>query len=79
MITVLFFAGLAEQAGRAETKVDFAGRTVEELTEWAIDMHRLSPASLNDAMVAVNEEFASQSTELTAGDVVAFIPPVSGG
>lgn len=79
MITVLFFAGLAEQAGQAETEVDFAGRTVEELTEWAIEMYRLSPALLNSAMVAVNEEFASQSTELTAGDVVAFIPPVSGG
>ncbi|WMM32832.1 molybdopterin converting factor subunit 1 [Shouchella clausii] len=78
MIKVLFFAGLAEQAGQAETEVDFAG-TVEELTEWAIDTHRLSPDSLNGAMVAVNEEFASQSTELTAGDVVAFIPPVSGG
>ncbi|MFP7287518.1 molybdopterin converting factor subunit 1 [Shouchella clausii] len=78
MIKVLFFAGLAEQAGRAEIEVDFAG-TVEELTEWAIDMHKLSPDSLKGAMVAVNEEFASQSTELTAGDVVAFIPPVSGG
>ncbi|AST94783.1 molybdopterin converting factor subunit 1 [Shouchella clausii] len=78
MIKVLFFAGLAEQAGRAEIEVNFAG-TVEELTEWAIDMHKLSPDSLNGAMVAVNEEFASQSTELTAGDVVAFIPPVSGG
>lgn len=78
MIKVLFFAGLAEQAGRAEIEVDFAG-TVEELTEWAIDMHKLSPDSLNGVMVAVNEEFASQSTELTAGDVVAFIPPVSGG
>lgn len=28
---------------------------------------------------AVNEEFAEDDTEVRSGDVVAFIPPVSGG
>jgi molybdopterin synthase sulfur carrier subunit len=29
--------------------------------------------------VAVNEEFCGNDTVLSDGDVVAFIPPVSGG
>ena len=34
---------------------------------------------LNEAMVAVNEEYAQRDTMVGTGDVVAFIPPVSGG
>jgi molybdopterin converting factor small subunit len=34
---------------------------------------------LQAVRVAVNEEFVERSCELRSGDVVALIPPVSGG
>ncbi|MFD1293199.1 MoaD/ThiS family protein [Lutibacter holmesii] len=35
--------------------------------------------NINDFAIAVNEEYATDDLKLTNGDVVAIIPPVSGG
>jgi len=35
--------------------------------------------NIDSYAIAVNEEYASHQTVLTANDVVAIIPPVSGG
>lgn len=77
MISLHYFAGLKEQTGVSEEQVDMAGRTVEELWQWATDKY---PDFLSGAArVAINEEYALLTDVLEAGDVVAFIPPVSGG
>lgn len=77
MISLRYFAGLREQTGVSEEQVDMAGRTVEELWRWATEKY---PDFLSGAArVAVNEEYALPTDVLEAGDVVAFIPPVSGG
>ena len=34
---------------------------------------------LDHVMTAVNEEYALPTDMLSSGDIVAFIPPVSGG
>ncbi len=39
----------------------------------------MSLQRLDNVMVAVNEEFATDSEVIKEGDTVAFIPPVSGG
>ena len=36
-------------------------------------------SELNSYAIAVNESYATDSTELKEGDTVAIIPPVSGG
>lgn len=77
MIKILFFAHLKESVGHEELNWSAQESSIEELK---IQLHReLGIEGLNSVMVAVNEEFAVDETIVKAGDVVAFIPPVSGG
>jgi len=77
-VTVLLFADLRLAAGRSELRLPLpepaSVRTAAEALERELGSGRLS-----GAMVAVNERYAAPSTALADGDVVAFLPPVSGG
>lgn len=77
MIEVLFFAELQESLGKEKLTVNASGLTIHELKEKYL--HSYDLPHIDQAMVAVNEEYAQESTVLTEGDTVAFIPPVSGG
>ncbi len=71
-VTVRLFAGLREQAGWS-TREEEADRVSDV---WA----RLGLGDEPDGLLyAVNKEYAEKTTELADGDVVALIPPVSGG
>jgi MoaE-MoaD fusion protein len=72
-VRVRLFAGLRERAGWSEREVD-AGPTVGEI--WPALGLGEEPKGL---LYAVNQEYAERSTELSEGDEVALIPPVSGG
>ncbi|RAK17015.1 molybdopterin synthase sulfur carrier subunit [Anoxybacillus vitaminiphilus] len=76
MITILFFAHLQEAIGKERIQLNCAPLAVKQLknhleSEYNIDLQHV--------MVAVNEEYASESELIHPGDTVAFIPPVSGG
>ncbi|ANU25485.1 molybdopterin converting factor subunit 1 [Planococcus versutus] len=77
MINLRYFAGLKEQTGVSEEQVDMAGHTVEELWQWATEKY--PDFQSGAARLAVNEEYALPTDVLESGDIVAFIPPVSGG
>lgn len=77
MIDVLFFAELQDAVGSEKISVDAAGLTIAELKKNHLDSYNI--ATLDNAMVAVNEEYSQEDTILKEGDTVAFIPPVSGG
>ncbi|MFJ3386415.1 MULTISPECIES: molybdopterin converting factor subunit 1 [unclassified Lysinibacillus] len=77
MINILLFAHLQESIGESKLCVDLADRTIGEIKEW---MEKQYPhIHLQHVMTAVNEEFATDTTIVTKGDTVAFIPPISGG
>ena len=76
MIKILFFARLREIVGDFIT-IDYSQCTVQELIQHVEQLH--PGISLMETMVAINEEFASNLDIVKSGDVVAFIPPVSGG
>lgn len=77
MIRVCYFAGLREIAGKSEEMIDRKSWTVQELLDWAESAY---PAFQGKTMfVAVNEEYARREDPIHDGDVIAFIPPVSGG
>ena len=80
-VSVLYFAALRDLAGTGEERVDLPSLpcSVEALLLALTTRHGALAGRLQSVRVAVDEEFAELSRELTGGEVVALIPPVSGG
>lgn len=78
MIELLFFAQLQEEVGQKSLKVEANNMTVNDIITKHLDSYEINDL-LNEAMVAVNEEYSERDAVVASGDVVAFIPPVSGG
>jgi molybdopterin synthase catalytic subunit/molybdopterin converting factor small subunit len=72
-ISVRLFAGLRERAGWSRRELEGVTR-VDQV--WPALGLGDEPAGL---LYAVNKEYAEQDRELSDGDEVALIPPVSGG
>ncbi|SFJ84349.1 MULTISPECIES: molybdopterin converting factor subunit 1 [unclassified Bacillus (in: firmicutes)] len=77
MITVLLFSHLQEEAGTHQLQIDVQNLTVAELKELVMKDYNVSLSQ--HIMVAINEEYANEDDMIQDGDVVALIPPVSGG
>ncbi|HDX9579791.1 molybdopterin converting factor subunit 1 [Bacillus cytotoxicus] len=77
MITVLLFAHLQEEAGAHQLQIDVQNIAVAELKELVMKDYNVSISG--HTMVAINEEYANEDDMIQDGDVVALIPPVSGG
>ena len=77
MITVLYFAGLKEKTGLAKEEFMFSGKTVKHLLEELQAKYE----GLADGIiqVAINEEYALPDDIIEEKDIIALIPPVSGG
>lgn len=78
MIEVLFFAQLQEKVGSGKITIETDNISVQQLKTIHLAKYEIDDL-LDEAMVAVNEEYASEDTVISTGDTVAFIPPVSGG
>ncbi|ADY23876.1 molybdopterin converting factor subunit 1 [Bacillus paranthracis] len=77
MIRVLLFANLQEEAGRSELQIEKESITVAELKDVVAKEYNVPVTE--PIMVAINEEYANEDDRVQSGDVVALIPPVSGG
>jgi molybdopterin synthase catalytic subunit/molybdopterin converting factor small subunit len=74
-VTVRLFAGLREKAGTGVRELELSGGA--RLADvWPALALGDEPSGL---LYAVNREYASRDQELSEGDEVALIPPVSGG
>lgn len=81
-VSVLYFAVLRDLAGVAEETVALPSPPpvrVSELLKTLEGAHEALRGHLGSVRVAVNEEFAGLTSLLEGGEVVALIPPVSGG
>jgi molybdopterin synthase sulfur carrier subunit len=74
---VLFFAHLRDAVGEEALTLKADGKTVAELKIELTAIYNLP--QLDTVMAAINEEFATNEEVIRTGDVIAFIPPVSGG
>jgi molybdopterin synthase catalytic subunit len=75
IVRVKLFAGLRERAGWAERELELPeGARLADV--WRALELGAQPRGL---LYALNKGYADRSTELTDGDEVALIPPVSGG
>jgi molybdopterin converting factor subunit 1 len=78
-ITVRFFASYADKVGITNTSLTVApGASVSDLLE-TVALLPGADSLPHNPRIAVNQVFASRETVLSAGDEVAFIPPVAGG
>lgn len=78
MITVLFFAGIREEIGLDELKiVEKDDITVHQLKQYLHSKYTLT--SFNQVMTSINESFVTDDEIIKDQDIIAFIPPVSGG
>ncbi|MGV3463970.1 MAG: molybdopterin converting factor subunit 1 [Heyndrickxia sp.] len=77
MIKLLLFAHLHDHIGKQEIHLNVEDITVKELKEVLKESYSFD--ELDSVMVAINEEFANQDEIIREGDIVALIPPVSGG
>lgn len=87
-LQVRFFAELREQLKQDEIAVSLADLesegydlTIDGLSQW-LRQHQRELASILDRsglMVAVNHKMADKQAAISAGDEVAFFPPVTGG
>lgn len=80
-VSVLYFAALRDLSGVPEEQVTLEAGTgnVQGLLAQLQQRHGGLAGRLQSVRVAVNEEFVELSTLLSGGEVVALIPPVSGG
>ena len=77
-VKLLYFASLADQAGRSEETRDSLARTPRELYAEVAREHgfTFAPERLR---VAVNGSLAGWDRQLAGGDEIVCLPPVSGG
>lgn len=78
MIELLFFAEMQEIVGSQKIVIEADQISIKKIKENYLSKYRMDDL-LEQAMVAVNEEYSEEDTIVSKGDVVAFIPPVSGG
>jgi molybdopterin converting factor subunit 1 len=79
-IQVLHFAAAREAAGCASESVELPeGATVADAKALLFARHPALFGAAARLRFAVGERFAPESERLEAGDVLALLPPVSGG
>lgn len=79
-VRVKLFARAKDVAGVAEDAFTLPdATTVAGLRQALVDRYPPLADILKHSALAVNEEFADDTTVLTDGAVVALLPPVSGG
>ena len=79
-VRVLFFGRLREIVGREadEAELDTGARVEDLFARYSLRFPQLAELRAATAP-SVNQEFAAWQAPLSAGDEVAFLPPVSGG
>ena len=77
-LEILYFARLAEQAGKDEEKIQFAGEHLTDLYQMLSEKYSFK-LTQDKLAVAINHEMTRWDTPINDGDIIAFIPPVAGG
>ncbi|WP_247747486.1 molybdopterin converting factor subunit 1 [Alkalihalobacillus sp. BA299] len=75
---VLLFAQLEEVVGDREIEINSAPLTVKQFKHVLREKYPDLPP-LDNTIIAVNEEYVKDDAVINENDVIALIPPVSGG
>ncbi|PQJ77355.1 MoaD/ThiS family protein [Polaribacter glomeratus] len=78
-IKTLFFGITTDYVGASELHIDVEENTSIKDFKSVLKQKFTQLENINTYAIAVNEEYATDGLILKIGDVVAVIPPVSGG
>jgi molybdopterin converting factor subunit 1 len=79
-VKVLFFGRVRELTGLNDESVELpAGSTLADLFDLYATRYPKLVEFRASLVASRNQEFAAWDTRLSAGDDIAFLPPVSGG
>ncbi len=79
-IDVLYFSSLKDKIKKNKESIEIKENSnLTDLINFLKEKHPEISQNLDNVMVAVNEEYVDKDYILKNGDVVALIPPVSGG
>ncbi len=78
-LKVLLFGISTDLVGATEISFSLSPNSSVLQFKEKIQEHYPQLSEINSYAIAVNETYASSETELKENDVVAIIPPVSGG
>jgi molybdopterin synthase sulfur carrier subunit len=77
-IQILFFGKLKESWNSSKKSMQTQAKNLEELYAELVSIAKEIPHKPS-IKVAINEEFTDWDSEINDGDVIAFLPPASGG
>ena len=78
-ITILFFGMSKDLSGERKISIQLLKeRTVEDIRNLLLKKYP-SFSSMDSFAIAVNESYAEDQTKINDNDIIAVIPPVSGG
>jgi molybdopterin converting factor subunit 1 len=80
-LVIYYFAALRDVLALSEEQIELPAPAlcVRDLAQYLTRLHPELAPHLGSVRFAVNETFADAATPLASGDVVALIPPVTGG
>lgn len=78
-IRVLFFGITTDLVGASQLQMDVEKNCSIASFKTVLKDKFSSLEKINSYAIAINEEYANATSVLKEGDVVAIIPPVSGG
>jgi molybdopterin synthase sulfur carrier subunit len=77
-ITVLYFAQLADLAGKTIESRSISSSSPAKLYAEIQETYPF-PYEFTQLQVAINHQLSAHETELKDGDSIAFLPPMTGG
>jgi molybdopterin converting factor subunit 1 len=79
-VKVLFFASARELTGETDIHLDLQpGATTGEIPELLMSIYPDLDMKRDRMSIAVNKVYCREPTELKEGDIIAILPPISGG
>ena len=78
-ITTLFFGITTDLIGASQMQIDIKENATIKDFKTLLKNEYSQLENINSYAIAVNEEYASDNISLKENDIVAVIPPVSGG
>lgn len=77
-VKILYFAQLADLAGKTEESLEISDASAATLYE-SLKKKYSFPHEFKQLQVAINHQLSAHGTELKDGDSIAFLPPMTGG